>query len=289
MRVLAKPEIGVAAFLSLFHNARMHATRKYTGVDSFLFEKIIAVCAVLVLSGCNTGWGLGQGSFTQWSPSIRKTSPNHTRPLSRSFKVYSATELTSLDDTRTAHRLLCKNFPVKPITQSNPNTCWAASIAMLRQYGGWRDTTEDSVLAAFTSASGADSSADYRKITAALIYPHPWLQGNGFARHDVEPFGSVTTDDIIESLSKNIPMLMGYRHSKQEPTGHIVVLYGVEFSECTRWGSKYSVSKLYVFDPLPDVGHTVIDLAEFEGRINYLMNFDIATRIAHYTRFPRRL
>jgi hypothetical protein len=149
----------------------------------------------------------------------------------------------------------CRNFPAVATRQKEPVWCWAACAEMVHRYNG-NPMTQDEIATRVTSGKiGQDETAaraaSEREIMFALnpemrdayadlvasrimesldrdaivtkVYPSQYLK-SGLERW------SINSDEIVLSILKGEPVLIGLTPDGEGSFGHVYALYGITFS-----------------------------------------------------------
>jgi len=138
------------------------------------------------------------------------------------------------------------NFNAVNAKQRASQWCWAACAQMILNYHQVPVTQEDVVWR--IKGVIRDEAANYYEIMSALNGEYPTSEEGG--RAEVTCLETKSTDDIIDDLYKNWPLMLAYDTGD---SGHAVVLTAARFKVTrTQNGKRRSLISLTVRDPSPE-------------------------------------
>ena len=200
--------------------------------------------------------------------------------------------VTAIEPTK--FELSLDSFKSTAVEQEGPQWCWAACVEMINRVrgitlspdSGQPHATQQGILAAHFVGADSDQGGSQSIVIRAL---NPDLEARLQQKGEVHlslKYEFTTSDDIVESLLRGEPAVVGLKFGEQY---HAVVVHGVTVSrqsENAFWkvvreassrlvaydGSQlYALHSVKIFDPAPGVGESSMPADVFKARCQMIM------------------
>lgn len=160
----------------------------------------------------------------------------------------------------------CTNFP--PIqAQEKTELCWASCVQYLA-YVGYNVKLSQQAIAAETNKNngrGINSPGTIMDMMTSLGLSGLWLTSNG-------------SFQIVDTLSENLPLMIGKKPEREGESGHAVVVVGAKYSFVNSTfpslppARGIAFSEFAVLDPSDGKLH-MVPAAELEDKIDFVLSF----------------
>lgn len=204
-------------------------------------------------------------------------------------------------------QVTCEGIQTVAVKQREPTWCWAACAEMLNRYNGV-PVTQEQMAAAITKrkTAGVDDQSANQVVVWLAMNPErgaevvrreaAWESKATVTVHAEADFSNLSnvfamatqpsSDEFVQEISQGHPVMLGL-HGGQWGTGHIVLVYGVEYSRLktegdaaykdltlilNRGSKQFAVHNVMVVDPQPDEGKSqlvTLTATDLQGHVDF--------------------